>query len=130
MLNRKMHRREFTVQSALAALGGVVITVAGCSDYASPSSPTPAPSPTPSPAPPAPSGNVSGAVSANHGHTAVVTGAQLTAGNTIIVDITGSANHAHRVELDPSELSAIASGQRLSKLSTTDLAHDHTVTFN
>ena len=136
MLNRKMHRREFTVQSALAALGGVVITVAGCSDYASPSSPTeapspaPAPAPTPSPAPAGPTGNVSGAVSANHGHTAVVTGAQLTAGNTVIVDITGSANHAHRVELNPSELSAIASGQRLSKLSTTDLAHDHTVTFN
>jgi hypothetical protein len=125
-----MHRREFTVQSALAALGGVVITVVGCSDYASPSSPTEAPSPTPSLAPAGPSGNVSGAVSANHGHTAVVTGAQLTAGNTVIVDITGSANHAHRVQLNPSELSAIASGQRLSKLSTTDLAHDHTVTFN
>jgi hypothetical protein len=69
-------------------------------------------------------------VSANHGHTAVVTGAQLTAGNALALDITGSANHAHRIELSSSEVSAIASGQRVSKLSTTDLAHDHTVTFN
>jgi hypothetical protein len=33
-------------------------------------------------------------------------------------------------ELSSSEVSAIASGQRVSKLSATDLAHDHTVTFN
>jgi hypothetical protein len=126
-MDQKMHRRDFTVQSALAVLGGVAITIAGCSDSASPSSPTPAPSPAPSPGP---TGDVSGTVSANHGHTAVVTAAQLTAGNTIAVDIMGNADHTHRVELDPSELSAIASGQRLSKLSTIGSAHNHTVTFN
>ena len=37
-------RREFTVQSALAMLAGVTITISGCG---SEDNPTPAPSPTP-----------------------------------------------------------------------------------
>ncbi len=125
-MKEKMLRRDFTVRSALAVLGGVAITITGCSDTDGPTSPAPTP---PSP-PPAARGDVSGVVSANHGHTAVVTGAQLTAANTLVLDITGTANHPHRVELSASELSGIASGQRVSKLSTTDFAHNHTVTFN
>lgn len=125
-MKEKMLRRDFTVQSALAVLGGVAIAITGCSDSDGPTSPAPTP---PAP-PPAARGDVSGVVSANHGHAAVVTGAQLTAANTLALDITGAANHPHRVELSASELSAIASGQRVSKLSTTDFAHNHTVTFN
>jgi hypothetical protein len=126
-MNKKMPRRDFTVQSALAVLGGVAITITGCSDSDSPTSPAPTP---PAP-PPATRGDVSGVVSENHGHVAVVTEAQLTASNTLVLDITGTANHPHhRVELSASELSGISSGQRVSKPSTTDFAHNHTVTFN
>ena len=125
-MNKKMLRRDFTVQSALAVLGGVAITITGCSDSESPTSPAPTP-PVPPPATP---GDVSGVVAANHGHVAVVTGAQLTAATTLLLDIAGAANHPHRVELSPSELSGIASGQRVSKLSTTDFGHNHSVTFN
>lgn len=127
-MKNEMSRREFSVQSALAILGGAVVTITGCNDSDSPTSP-PSP-PAPGAPPPAAPGDVTGIVSANHGHTAVVTGAQLTAANAIAVDITGRADHGHRVELNPSELNAIASGQRVSKPSTTDLAHNHTVTFN
>lgn len=126
LVNRNMPRREFTVQSALAVLGGVAITITGCNDSDGPASPTPAPSAPP----PAARGDETGVVSANHGHVAVITGAQLTSANALALDITGSSNHPHRVEITASELSGIASGQRVSKLSTTDFGHNHTVTFN
>lgn len=124
MMNDRMLRREFTVKSVLALLGGIVITITGCSDASSPSSPT---SPTSSPPDP---GDVSGVVSANHGHVAIVTGVQIAAGNAVVLDIMGTANHSHVVELSAGELDQIGSGQKVSKQSSTDLAHNHTVTFN
>lgn len=131
-MNDKMLRREFTTKSVMALLGGVVITIAGCSDYNGPTSPTnpePPSAPPTSPLPPNPR-DVSGVVSANHGHVATVTGVLFTAGNSVSLDIMGAANHSHRVELSAAELGQIGSGQTVSKMSSTDLAHNHTVTFN
>ena len=51
-------RREFTLQSALALLAGVVITMDGCGG----STTTPSPTPTPSPAPAPPAADVNGSV--------------------------------------------------------------------
>jgi hypothetical protein len=127
-----MHRREFTEKSVLALLAGVVITITGCSDSAGPTAPTsPDLPPTAPPTPlPSGSGDVSGVVSANHGHVAIVTRAAITAGNAVVLDIMGMANHSHRVELSASEIGQIGSGQTVVKSSSTDLAHNHTVTFN
>lgn len=122
-----LSRREFTKKSALALLSGVAITVVGCSS----DSPT-APTPTPPTTPPTgtPSNDVSGSVSANHGHTAVITGAALTAGGDLSLDITGTANHPHTVALTAADLTQIQNGQSVSKASSTDSSHNHTVTFN
>jgi hypothetical protein len=64
-------RREFTLASVLAALGGVTITITGCDGDGptgpSGSTPTPTPAPTPAPGPGAPQ-DVTGMVSANRGH--------------------------------------------------------------
>lgn len=123
-------RREFTKKSALALLSGVAITIVGCSSD-TPTSPTPPPV-APPPAPPAttPSSDVSGQVSANHGHTAVITGAALTAGGLLSLDITGTADHPHTVELSDADLTQIQNGQRVSKTSSNNSSHSHTVTFN
>jgi hypothetical protein len=67
-------RREFTLQSALALLSGVVITVEGCGGSKS------------NPTTPTPTGDVSGSISANHGHIAVIAAAAVTAGNAIALD--------------------------------------------
>jgi len=120
-------RREFTVESALAMLAGVTITISGCGgdDNA-----TPAPTPTPTP-PPA-SGGKTGVVSTVNGHThtgADITAAQLTAGNAITLTLTGSG-HTHTVTLSQSELAQISAGTRVQKDSSNDNAHMHTVTFN
>jgi hypothetical protein len=113
-------RREFTLQSILALLGGVIITVADCGGgSSSPTSPTPADS-----------GSEVGTITGNHGHSAVITAAQLTAGNALELHIRGVADHDHTVSLSAAEVMAAANRQRVSKDSSTDAGHDHAVTFN
>jgi hypothetical protein len=113
---RKLDRREFTLEAALAMLSGVAITFSACGgSSSSPSSPTaqasptPLPTSTPTPTPeatpsPAPSPTATpssvtdknGTISANHGHVARVTAAQQLAGGALLLDISGSAGHPHR----------------------------------
>jgi hypothetical protein len=125
-VEKTLDRREFTLAAAMAALSGVAITISACGG-SSPSSPSPTPMPTPTPAP---SGDKVGAISGNHGHSAVITGAQLTAAGAVSLNIQGSATHPHTVELSAGEITSIAASQRIAKESTTDSGHSHTVTFN
>ena len=131
-LSKDFSRREFTVAAALAALTGVVITIteSGCggSSY-SPSTPTPTPAPTPTPTPAA-TGDKVGVISSNHGHVAIITGAQLTAGGALQLDIQGTATHTHTVVLTAAQVTSIAGGTKVSMESTVDSGHSHTVTFN
>ncbi len=119
-------RRAFTLQSVLALLSGVTITVTACGGGDSPTSPGPGQT----------SGNgVSGSVSANHGHSAVIDSARLASGDAVVLNIRGSATHPHTVELSSQEISQIAARQRVSKVSSTDDSpdagrHNHIVTFN
>ena len=114
-------RREFTVESALAMLAGVTITITGCGGDDNP---------TTNPTPPATDKSATVSTDAGHTHTAVVTAAQLTAGNAISVTLTGQTTHTHTVALSQAELTQISGGTRVQKTSTTDSAHSHTVTFN
>jgi hypothetical protein len=127
-LEDTVSRRDFTVKSALALLSGVAITIVGCNDSDSPMSPSV--TPTPPPTTPTTRGDVTGAVSANHGHAAEISGAELAAGNSLNLDITGRANHPHTVNLSANEITQIANGQRVTKAASTNSAHDHDVTFN
>jgi hypothetical protein len=128
-------RREFTLASALAVLSGVTITITGCggggyggtnSDPYGPSTPAPTPM----------VGDKLGAVSANHGHEAMITAARLTAGQAISLDIRGQADHTHNVELSAVEINAIAANQQVTKPSSSSSTggiygdHLHSVSFN
>lgn len=110
-------RREFTLQSALAILSGVVITVSGCGSDSTPTTPTPTAT------------DVTGAIGTNHGHVAVITAAQQTAANAFTLNIQGTAAHQHTVELSQAELRSLVARQAVSKVSSTDNGHSHTVTF-
>jgi hypothetical protein len=116
-------RREFTVESALAMLAGVTITISGCGDDDDNN-------PTTNPTPPATDKNATVSTDAGHTHAAVVTAAQLTAGNAITVTLTGTATHTHTVALSQAELTQISANARVQKTSSTDNLHSHTVTFN
>jgi hypothetical protein len=134
---RLIDRRQFTLESALAALSGVVITISGCGggggggmSYSNPTSSTP-----PDTTPPASSGDKVGSISNNHLHSAVITGAQLVAANAVQLDIRGQADHTHSVVLGADAIASIKGGATFSADSTaTDTAafgnHLHTVTFN
>lgn len=111
-------RREFTVEGALALLAGVTITISGCGGDDSPAAPSPQP------------GSETGAISANHGHTAVITAAELSAGNALSLNIQGAAPHPHTVQVTAGEVQSIANGQRVTKESSNNDAHTHFVTFN
>jgi hypothetical protein len=119
----KISRREFTRESVLAMLAGVTITISGCGDDK----------------PTAPSQNaggsttqqdVSGTVSANHGHVATLKAADITAAGAISIDIMGQATHPHTVSLTASQMQQIGSRQQVVVTSTTNESHLHTVTFN
>ena len=123
MEHRTLDRREFTLQSAMAILSAATITISGCGGG---SSPAPSPSPNPNPG----SSDAVGSISGNHGHSAVITSAQLTAANSVTLGIMGTADHPHTVEVTAAEVTQIGAKQRVAKPSTTDAGHQHTVTFN
>ena len=126
MSKDKVSRREFTAASVMTLLAGVSVTISGCGGGSSPSGPSPTPNPTPTPA----AGDKSGNVSANHGHTAVVTAAQITAASAVSLDIRGSGDHPHTLSLTAADVTQIGAGTRVSRTSTADGGHDHVVTFN
>jgi len=117
-------RRQFTLDAALAILAGCVITV---SDACGSSSST-APSQTPPPA------DITGVIGTNHGHVAVITGAQITAGGAISLNIQGTAAHPHTVALSQTDVASLKNRQAVAVTSSTDVSatfgsHSHAVTF-
>jgi hypothetical protein len=126
----ELTRREFTVESILALLAGVTITVSGCGGGYS-SSPT-APTPTTNTPPPTTTStqDVSGAISANHGHVATVTSAQITTANAVSLNIQGTATHNHVVSVTADQIRMIAARTQVAVQSTNNDGHEHMVTFN
>jgi len=117
-----LSRRTFTLEAALALLAGCVITISDAcgSDSPSPATPTPV--------------DINGLISANHGHVAVVTGAQITAGSVVTLNIQGTAAHPHTLSLSQADLQTLKNRQPVSRDSSNDVSatfgpHMHAVTF-
>jgi hypothetical protein len=127
IVGEPLTRRDFTLAAAMAVLSGVAISVSGCGGDSS-ASPA-APSPTGSGSPSAGSDRT-GTIGSNHGHSAVIASAQLGASGGLTLNIQGTSSHPHTVALTGADLSAIANNQRVSKESSNDANHTHTVTFN
>lgn len=129
MKEQELSRREFTLESVLALLGGVTITITGCGGGGGSSYGMSSSNPTNSSG----TGDMAGSISDNHGHSAMIVAAQLTAGNGVALSIRGSADHTHTVELTAAEINRIKSNQTVAKDSTRDATtmadHLHTVTF-
>jgi hypothetical protein len=115
-------RREFTLDAALALLAGCVVTISEACGKSSTS---------PSSTPPT---DVTGVVAANHNHSAVITGAQITAGSAFTLNIQGTAAHPHTVGITQADLTALKNRQVVTRDSSTDFSntfgnHLHAVTF-
>ena len=121
--DRELSRREFSIEALTALFAGVVITVTACDDDGG--SVVVGPGGT----------GRTGSISENHAHTATVTSVELNAGNAVTLNIRGSADHPHTVDLTAAEVVQIRDSQRVSKASSTDSSaafgiHQHIVTFN
>ena len=126
-LTLRIGRREFSRQAVVAILSAATITIVDCGGGGS----SPAPGPTPPPGGGGGGGgDVAGAISGNHGHTAVVTAAQITAANSVTLDIRGTADHPHSLSLSAAEVGMVGNRQTVAKTSSSDDGHSHTVTFN
>jgi hypothetical protein len=113
-----LSRREFTVESVLAILATATITIS-CGDDDNGNGPSPQP------------GSEVGTISANHGHDVTITAAQITAGQAIVsMSIRGNATHDHTISLSAAQITSIGAQQQVSVVSSTEEAHNHTVTFN
>ena len=112
-----MDRREFTVGAAMALLGGAAITISGCGAGSSPTASTP------------PLTDVAGTIASNHGHSAVITAAQLGEGGALELDCRGTSGHTHMVSLTASDVTNVRKGAMIQKESSGN-SHTHTVTFN
>lgn len=124
---QRLDRRAFTARSLLAALGGVTVTVSGCGGGGGG---TPSGGSGPTGPSPMPTDGVTGVVSANHGHTATISSAELSDGAMVTLDITGQSDHPHTVDLTAAEVVAIAGGDRVVARSSNEDGHFHEVTFN
>jgi hypothetical protein len=116
-------RRAFLITSVLA-LAGVAVTLGGCGYDPAPTSDKGTSNDTEA------ASSEAGVISANHGHSAVLSGAVLEAGDAVLLDITGSSGHLHTVSLSAALVQAIASGTRVTVASGSESGHSHTVTFN
>ena len=123
---KTLDRREFTLAAAMAALSGVAITISACGGGSSPTASTPPPTP----APPAAASDKTGVIGSNHGHAGTITAAQLTVGGVLSLNIQGTSAHPHTVDLTAADMTSIAASQKVSKESSTDNGHSHSVTFN
>src|SRR5688572_25171079 len=103
-------RREFTLDWVLAVLAGATITITGCGGD---DDNNPGTNPSPQP------GDKSGAVSANHGHTAIVTAATLASPTTVTINMRAQATHDHTLALTAAEVTSIAANTRVEKTSST-----------
>ena len=130
---RKLDRRQFTQEASLAFLAGVSVSVSACGGGGGGGgaySPTGGGTTTTTTLPPAPTGSKTGQISANHGHQAVITAAELQAGGAVRIDIAYTAGHSHMVELPAQAVQDIRDGKAVQKDSTMTDAHMHTVVFN
>ena len=119
---RRMDRRRFTKE--LAFLSGVTVTIGACGGgggYSSPTGGTP---------PPTTGGDKVGQISANHGHTARITSAQIAAENAVEINIEGTAGHPHMVALPVAAIRDLRAGRSVQTQSTSTDGHAHTVVFS
>lgn len=128
-----LERRRISVWTALALLGGATVTLSGCGGGGgAPGAATPptAGPPAPPAAPSCPTGSRCGVVIGDGRHSAVITGAQLTGGGALELDIQGSAPHGHFVSLSAADVATIRDGRSVLKTSSESVGHSHDVIFN
>jgi hypothetical protein len=128
-VTREISRREFNQASMTALFVGMSVWVGACGSGNDTNNSVTSPTPTGG-SPAGTSADKAGAVGSNHGHVATITSAQQQASGAATLNIRGTANHDHTVDLSAGEVAQIAAVTRVTKNSSSDSGHSHSVTFN
>lgn len=131
-VEQTMDRRRFLVIAAGGAALGAFVVLQGCGGGSDGGDGTPEPEPPTTPEPPTFT-DKRASISSNHGHSATLTAAQQEAAVDATVPLSSGTDpgpHTHTVRLSAADVAAIAAGSRVSRTSTTDLGHNHSVSFN
>jgi hypothetical protein len=70
---------------------------------------------------------VDATISSNHGHELRIPAADFDAGESKTYSIQGSSTHSHSITLSAQDLTDLKAGQKISKDSTTDAGHTHSL---
>ncbi|MEE9364465.1 MAG: hypothetical protein V3U92_17835 [Cellulophaga sp.] len=73
-------------------------------------------------------GATASGISANHGHTLVVSKADISAASEKSYSIKGSSNHNHNITLSANNFATLKTSKIISVTSSTDGGHSHSVT--
>ena len=113
------HRmRAGLVVLALVLAAGAGVAGCGDDDNGSPTSPSPS------------SQGATAVIANNHGHSASLTGAQVSAGRGVSLDIRGSADHSHMLDLTNDDVVRLQTRLRVERDASVNNNHTHRVTFN
>lgn len=133
-----MTRSQFLRSLVGIGAGAVVVACSNSSDgepepsIDAPPQQQPMPDAAPQPTIDAPPAQVcsstSAAISANHGHTATIPGADVAAGVEKTYNIQGASGHPHTIVVTAAMFSMLKAGQSVTVTSSNDAAHTHNVT--
>lgn len=73
--------------------------------------------------------DISGAISANHGHSVTLTAVQQAAGTAVSLTLTTGDGHTHTLSLSDRQVQALANGGDETGESSVDAGHSHAVRF-
>jgi hypothetical protein len=75
------------------------------------------------------SGDIEGDISSNHGHSVVITKAEIDDGQAVTLTLTGGT-HTHTLDLTMDDVGNIGAGDTVTRESSVTNGHEHDVTFN
>jgi hypothetical protein len=115
-------RRGFLQIASAAVLAGIALTVLGCGDDKGTG---------PDAGGTAGTGDKNGEISNNHGHKAVLTKAQLDAGEAVVLHIQGDAAHDHTLSFSADDMAKLKNGGMVTVESSAGGTgpHTHSVMF-
>ena len=130
-----MNRKTFIRTASIGVFMSIpVVSLLGCSS--SDDSPGPNPNPNPNPNP-TPQGNclqngTNSAISANHGHTLVVSKEDVNAAiaKTYTLSQANTDNHIHQLTISPAQFNTLKGNTQITVNSTSDAGHLHSVTVS
>jgi hypothetical protein len=121
-----MDRKDFIKKMAGSVLFAIpVISVLGCSDSSSSSSP-----PNGNPENDCLKNGTNSVINSNHGHTIVVSKADVDSGMSKEYDIAGSSGHDHRVTISASSFDKLKSNQSIQVISSNNDGHMHSINIS